>query len=611
MKITAFQDLFSKTPLTTTVDSCLNRIKTGRSKVKVEEIRATLDKDKASALKKNLPCVCFSGTFDKDRKDSDLIAHSGYIVLDFDDVEETETLKHQLIEYEYVKATWVSPSGNGVKALINIADPTKHREHFQSLQDVFPQVDRSGINVSRVCFESYDPEIFIKEKVKPFTKIKVFEKSLEKIEESDSGKVFEKILKWLYGKGNAFRSGERNIFLFKLSSACCRFGIHQDDTERFIKTSFISADNSFRDSEVLQVVKSAYKSNANLFGSAKFENSQLVDTVSRKEVVLKELEVGEDGRLKDVLYGIDVKEDAARLYDFGYEGAETTEVIEIDERWKWKKGELTLLSGIGNYGKSTFLKFIMLMKTINKGWKFALFAPEDFPAHEFYHELVEIYVGESITPENLNRIDREKYLEIYDWIGNHYFFVYPKNTLSSPEYIKEVFLELIIKEGVNAVCIDPFNQLDNDYSKTGGRDDKYLEIVLADFKRFAQVNDIPFIVVAHPKSLSKKDAKGNYECPDVFDIAGGAMNNNKYDNILIYHRPYRGEDPMMADAELHSKKNRRQKVVGKPGTTHFELIPRSRRFSFSGVDVMGKAIALRTGEQEDSTPEVDLSQPPF
>jgi hypothetical protein len=221
---------------------------------------------------------------------------------------------------------------------------------------------------------------------------------------------------------------------------------------------------------------------------------------------------------------------------------------------------------------------------MRKGYKWALFAPEDFPAHEFYHDLVEILLGEDMTPNNYKRHTRATYEQTYDYISKHFFFVYPKDISSTPEYIKERFLELIIKEKVNGVVIDPFNQLDNDYSKVGGRDDKYLEVVLADFKRFAQINNIPFIIVAHPKGGIKKDAKGNYECPDVFDLAGGAMWNNKMDNILIYHRPYRGENPELTNCQLHSKKIRRQKTVGAIGVLDFNLKRYSRRFLF-GNDI--------------------------
>ena len=601
--VTVFRNIFSKDPYYKEIDYCLNRIKEGRSKEKVEEIRSVIDKERANKLKANLPSICFSGEFGANRTDNELIKHSGYIVLDFDLVEDTETLKHDLIANKFVKATWVSPSGNGVKALIQIADTTKHKEHFQALQDLFPQIDKSGINPSRVCYESYDPDIFINEKVEPFKKIKTIERVKEKTIENDNSKAFDKLLKWLSNKGDAFVTGERNLFIFKLASACCRFGLSEDETERFINNEILINDNSFTHSESIHTIKSAFKCNRDKAGSAVFENETLVERSNKKEIEIDHSIFDLNVRPKDVLFGEDVKHEAMRLYDIGYESAETTEIHELDINWKWKKGEITLLSGIGNYGKSTFLKYILLIKTIRKGYKWALFAPEDFPAHEFYHELTEMYVGHDLTPNNYGRADRVAYEEVYEFVSKHFFFVYPKDMSSTPEYIKERFLELIIKEKVNGVVIDPFNQLDNDYSKVGGRDDKYLEVVLADFKRFAQINNIPFIIVAHPNKM-KKDGTGNYECPDVFDLSGGAMWNNKMDNILIYHRPMRGTNPESTICELHSKKIKRQRIVGVIGSLSFNLKPYSRRYVFgTGVDYIELAVPKKeTKEQIDEIP---------
>jgi hypothetical protein len=218
-----------------------------------------------------------------------------------------------------------------------------------------------------------------------------------------------------------------------------------------------------------------------------------------------------------------------------------------------------------------------------------------------------MYIGEDMTPKNFNRHNRELYEQIYDFVSKHFFFVYPKDISSTPEYIKERFLELIIKEKVNGVNIDPFNQLDNDYSSTGGRDDKYLEKVLADFKRFAQINNIPFIIVAHPKVLHK-DSTGNYPCPDVFDLSGGAMWNNKMDNILIYHRPVRGTNPDASNCELHSKKIKRQKTVGKIGTLEFNLKQYSRRYLFNGTfDYMDLLVQIK----KKDAPELFNNEIPF
>jgi hypothetical protein len=152
----------------------------------------------------------------------------------------------------------------------------------------------------------------------------------------------------------------------------------------------------------------------------------------------------------------------------------------------------------------------------------------------------------------------------------------------------EIFLELIVKEKVDGCDIDPFNQLTNEYSKFQ-RSDKYLEWVHSIFGRFAQINNVFFWIIAHPRQMQKA-GDGNYPCPDVFDLTDGAMWNNKMDNILIYHRPLAQTDPQNPIAEFHSKKIRRQKVVGKKGFFTFEMSFRKRRFIFDGVDYLGKML---------------------
>ena len=44
-----------------------------------------------------------------------------------------------------------------------------------------------------------------------------------------------------------------------------------------------------------------------------------------------------------------------------------------------------------------------------------------------------------------------------------------------------------------------------------------------------------------------------------------AMWNNKCDNVLVYHRPNRKSNPNDPTCEFHSKKIRRQKIVGAIG----------------------------------------------
>ena len=97
MQITIFKNIFSKEPHFITVEKALERIKIGASKGLVLDIRLALDKEKANKLKLNLPSVCFSGRFGADRKDEQLVEHSGFVVLDFDDISDLRDKQTEII----------------------------------------------------------------------------------------------------------------------------------------------------------------------------------------------------------------------------------------------------------------------------------------------------------------------------------------------------------------------------------------------------------------------------------------------------------------------------------------------------------------------------------
>jgi len=571
-----------------TIAQALQRIKVGnKSKNKVLGLRNELDKGKIAEIKKTLPSVCFSGKFPKGRKDAELIEHSGFLILDFDNVLDVENKKKELFELPYVCSTWVSPSGTGVKALVRIADGKRHREHFEALRDLMPEIDRSGINVARVCYESYDSEILIKETCDFFTKYKIVQtyQDQRKVDLPQS-EIFQKLLKWLSDNNESFVTGSRNRFIYKLASACCRFGMSKSDCQGNINYEILSKSTDFTQKEAEQAINSAYRSNN--MGTAHFTEGVLVSRSDNMEVKIDDSIFDLEERAKDVIFGEDVKKDALNLLHFGHQSASPLYMGELDNLFKWKKGEITLLTGIGNYGKSTFLKYLMLLQVVCENKKFALYAPEDFPAHEFYHELVEIYYGLPCLPQYLNKPSDELYEAMYDFVSEHFFFVYPKENNPTPTYIKSRFLELIIKKKVDFCIIDPFNQLSNEGQGTA-RDDQYIGGILSEFTQFARENDQCFVIIAHPtKEALRKGEDGNFPRPHAGMVAGGAMWNNKCDNILVYHRPFRQTEPDSTICEIESLKIRRQKVVGKIGVQEIEMDSRTKRYTVFGVDYLEK-----------------------
>jgi len=154
--VTIYETLKSKKPILIDVDKALARIKTGRSKVAVEGVR------NGGVDKKDLPCVIFAGEItEPTRKDVDVKTHSGYMVLDWDKVDPISK-KSQLSQDPYIYAAWISPSGNGVKALVRIpAKIETHSEYYDSFIGRYPELDTTSRNIARLCFESFDPNLFL------------------------------------------------------------------------------------------------------------------------------------------------------------------------------------------------------------------------------------------------------------------------------------------------------------------------------------------------------------------------------------------------------------------------------------------------------------------
>lgn len=601
IEISIYRNIFDKTSRhTITIDRALDRIKSGKSAKAIIDLRNEADENRQSMLKEQLVSVLWSGLFDT-RTDAGLITHSGFICLDFDHINVTET-KEKLSKWAHTYACWISPRGNGVKALVRIAEPKKHLEHFLALRDIFPEIDAKCGNISRVCYESFDAEIYINESAKVFSKVKVKEQVTERTVNTDTYEIFKKIQKWLEKKGEAFTSGNRNEYVFKLASALCRFGVTETEATNLLQSEF--TETTFKHVEIERTVRSAYKKNQDKYGSAEFSNETVVE---RSTTIQIDPAILLDGAtLKDVIYGVDAYQDALDIFQHGYKSAETTYVNKLDEFFKFKRGELTLLTGIGNHGKTTYLNQLFLIKSYFDNTKWATFSPENFPAAEYYFDLTEMLIGTACNEGAGNKPPQEYFDRAYKFVSEHFYYVYPDKLAPTPTYIKTKFMELILKEKIDGVLIDPFNQLTNDYNSAHGRDDKYLETFLSDCKRFAQENNIYFFIIAHPHKLQKQ-ANGNYPCPDVYELAGGAMWNNKCDNILTYHRPFGVTDPENPLCEHHSKKIRRQKMIGKKGFFEFELNKKKRRFLFDGKNPLsGNSFEYNFGQPEfvadDSTP---------
>jgi len=290
--VTIFQNIReTDTPFFRDVHVILDRIKDGAGATKelVKKIRLEKRKPERQELKKQLPAICFSGTFNK-RTDVSLLEHSGLICLDFDGyLKQKELLqdKESLSKNKYVFSVFISPSGNGLKVLVKIpADAESHTLYFNSLEKYFnsPYFDKTSKNLSRVCYESYDPLIVVNKNSSIWDVIEEPEytevsrsKDKATIPITDENKVVEILVKW-WEKKYPMSEGQRNQNAYVLAMAFNDFGINKS-LASYVLNQFASEDFTLR--EIATTIDSAYRHTAN-FGTKYYEDEERINNIKAK-----------------------------------------------------------------------------------------------------------------------------------------------------------------------------------------------------------------------------------------------------------------------------------------------------------------------------------------
>lgn len=255
----------------------------------------------------------------------------------------------------------------------------------------------------------------------------------------------------------------------------------------------------------------------------------------------------------------DVLEDIISLYQnnvqeglkIGYEG--------FDNLFKVLSGDFTLVTGIPGHGKSEFLDNCIVKLAKNHGFKTLICSPENQPVERHIAKLAEKWRDQNFYNDyNGSRMDVGQLLETVEDMNEYFTFILPEEPTISA-ILKRAKIE-IFREGINALLIDPWNELQHDRSGSMS-ETEYISEALREMRKFARDNKIHLFLVAHPKKMQKK-TDGTYEIPEPYDISGSANWNNKADNCITV---FRGD----GFTDVHIQKIR-VKQIGKLGAQRFK-----------------------------------------
>lgn len=256
------------------------------------------------------------------------------------------------------------------------------------------------------------------------------------------------------------------------------------------------------------------------------------------------------------------------LRDAGVQRGVLTGWEDIDELYTVRPGEMTIVTGIPNSGKSNWLDALIVNIARENGWRFAMFSPENQPTEDHVSRMCEKFVGAPFFDGPTPRMSQTELSVAMDFLQDQFWWILPD---AEDDWSLDSLLlkakALVRRVGINGLVIDPWNEIDHARPQ-GLSETEYISQSLTKIRRFARGNNVHVWVVAHPAKL-QKDASGKYPCPTPYDISGSAHWRNKADNCIAVYRHFQVEGEPPKPIEIHVQKIR-FRHVGKIGMAELD-----------------------------------------
>jgi twinkle protein len=250
------------------------------------------------------------------------------------------------------------------------------------------------------------------------------------------------------------------------------------------------------------------------------------------------------------------------LYETGLARGQSTGWSSVDENLTIASGQVTIVTGIPNSGKSNWVDAVCVNLAKYVGWHSILCSPENQPIEDHMARICEKWSGKPFDRGPTPRMTLDELTAAEIAVHNRFSWLLPDN-LSLPEILSKAS-SIVKRKGSRVLVLDPWNEMDH---SVGDREDQYLQVQLKLLKQWARKHDCHVFVVAHPKTMTK-DKSGNYGVPTPYDISGGAMWRNKADNCVAVWRDFEKQDGII---EIHIQKVRFRQI-GKIGCVQLRYL---------------------------------------
>jgi len=233
-------------------------------------------------------------------------------------------------------------------------------------------------------------------------------------------------------------------------------------------------------------------------------------------------------------------------YETGVSRGVDTGFKSLDELLSFKPGYSTFYLGFAGAGKTEIEMEIMFNQSEYYGWKHAFMSGEIGNMEDVIAELISKRLRKPFFKSNPYAATEKEIYGAMAWLDDHFFPINGDETDHTIDsfytYCESLEREYQLK--LQSTSLDPFNDLDEDLSKFGNREDKYLAWALKKVRQKAKVNNWHNSIVTHAKDLPPivlKDISGqDVYCtavPTLNSFAGGAVWGRRAFNVVGVWRP--------------------------------------------------------------------------
>lgn len=248
-----------------------------------------------------------------------------------------------------------------------------------------------------------------------------------------------------------------------------------------------------------------------------------------------------------------------RLYVEGLRPGDPTGWRAIDSFYTVMPGQLTVVTGFPNSGKSEWVD-ALLLNLMRHDWQFAMFSPENRPVEVHLTKLAEKYIGKPFRDGPTERMTEQERDSAMKVIASHFGILNGAETeVPTAQTVVDAAESWLMSRGrKRGLVIDPWNELDH-LRPSGLSETEYISQTLSFVRNWARETNTHVWIVAHPAKQKRED--GNLPIPRPDMIAGSMHWWNKADNCIAVVRNYGDENALV---DIHVQKVR-FKHVGKLG----------------------------------------------